>query len=164
MTIAKIISTAIYKGRLIVKVLGLGKSDVKTVYQILPFGIDCNPTKNYRAIYADTTVKGEKVLIGVVNNDILTEAGELRLHSENSNGGEAIYLHLKSNGNFEINGNSDNLVRYLKLNEGLSDMVTKINTELGKIQLAIAGIGGAYTKTNVSVDISDAKINELLTN
>lgn len=163
MILSKIISSTITKGRLLVKVLGLGSSDIKTVYQLLPFGIDSRPVKNYRAVYSDTGIKGEKILIGVINNNVLTGIGEIRIHSEDSSGNEVLYVHLKSDGNCEINGNNDNLVRYLKLDEGLSNMAGDINTELGKIQTAIIALGGTYAKSDIDVDISDSKIDELLT-
>jgi hypothetical protein len=42
-------------------------------------------------------------------------------------------------------------------------MRNDINTELSKIQAAIAGLGGAYARLTVSVDISASKVDEVKT-
>lgn len=163
MTLSKIISTLVQKGILIVKILASGSSDIKTVYNLLPFGIDSNPTKGYRAIYSRTDVKGENVLIGIINNKVLTDIGEVRFHSENSDGDEVFFVHIKNDGNCEFNGNIDNFVRYQKLEDGLSTMVSDINAELTKIQTAIVALGGSYVKSDISLNISDAKIDNIKT-
>lgn len=164
MTLSKIISTLIQKGKLIIKILASGSADVKTVNNLLPFGIDSNPTKNYRAVYTKTDVKGDNVLLGVINNNVLTNVGEIRLHSEDTNGNEVFFVHIKNDGNCEFNGNIDNLVRYQSLEDGLNDMVTNINTELTKIQAAISALGGSYAREVISLDITDSKIDNLQTN
>jgi hypothetical protein len=163
MTLSKIISTIVQKGMLIVKILASGSSDIKTVYNLLPFGIDSNPTKDYRAIYGNTDVKGENILFGVINKNVLTNVGEVRLHAENTSGNEVFFIHLKNDGNCEMNGNIDNFVRYQKLEDGLSNMVTNINTELLKIQTAISTLGGSYVKSDITLDISDSKIDNIKT-
>lgn len=163
MRITNIISTAITKGRLIIKVLGLGSKDVQTVYNIAPFGVDSNPSKNYRGIWARTENAEDRILLGILFERVLSQAGELRLYAENSSGSEVFSLHLKNNGTAEIGGNVDNAVRFQKLDDGIKSMVSDLNTELGKIQSAITGLGGTYAKSDVALDISAAKINNIKT-
>jgi hypothetical protein len=161
MRITKIISTAVAKGKLIIKVLGLGANDVQTVYNVLPFGIDSNPNKNIRGIWAKTDNLEDRILLGVLFERPTANTGETRLYSENTNGVEVFSLYLKNDGIAEIGGNADNLVRYKKLDDGLQSLKTKINTELEKIRVGLTGVGGTYTKQDVSVDISEAKIDNL---
>jgi hypothetical protein len=162
MKISKVISTIITGGRNIVKVLRLGNSDVQTGYNIQPFGIDGNIPSGYRCIFADTGNRGEKIIIGIINTNALAGIGELRLHSEN-NGSESFYIWIKNNGTCELGGNSDNAVRYSKLYNAMDKLKTDINAELTKIQTGITGVGGAYAKVDISIDISEAKINEIKT-
>lgn len=117
MILSKVISTLQEKGRLIVKILGAGSSDIKTVFNLTPFGLDSNITKNYRAIYADTAIDGEKVLIGVILKNAIADVGETRIFSENSEGNEAFTIHLKNDGSCELGGDTDNMVRYSILKE-----------------------------------------------
>lgn len=161
MILGKIISTAIEKGMLIVKILGFGGKDIKTVYNLLPFGIDCNIPKGYRGVYADTGIDGEKVLIGIINNNVAANPGEIRIFATNNSGVEQIAVYLRNDGTCEIGGNADNLVRYAKLNTAMQSQTTLLNTELGKIQTAIQALGGTYAKQNVILNISEAKITNL---
>lgn len=175
MTLSKIISTTIEKGRLIVKILGLGNDDIKTVFNVTPFGIDSRVFKNYRGIYSDTGVKGEKVLLGIIYDNTLTEDGEMRLYSVNAAGDEVFSLHLKNTGNLELGGDADNLVRYSvlkaqfdELNNKFNDLVTAFNQHMH----ATAGTGAPSIPTPIpdiipalesTADITNSKINNLLT-
>lgn len=146
MKLTKVISTAIDKGKQIVKILGFGSADVQTVFTIQPFGIDGNPVKGYRAIYADTASKEDKVLIGVIFENALADVGELRLHSEDADGAEMASIHLKNNGdikmaanaaatlnaladgNLELNGNADFIARFSELKNGFDQLKSDFNT------------------------------------
>lgn len=163
MRITKIISTAIIKSRLIIKVLGLGSKDIQTVYNIAPFGIDSNPVSGLRGIWAQTESYEDRILLGVLFEKAIAAVGETRVYSTDADGNVVIAMHLKSNGTVEIGGNSDNAVRYSKLNDGLQNMKSDINTELVKIQVAISGLGGSYVNTPISLNINDSKINNIKT-
>lgn len=164
MQLVKIDSSTInsLKQRL-VKVLRLGKSDVQTPREVAPFGVDAPAPKGWVGLFAETGIKGKPVLIGYINTNQQANPGEVRLYSVDSNGDEKTYFYLKSNGTIEVAGNADNLVRYAPLNQAISNFETFLQTELGKIQTGIATAGGSYTPGTVSIDISDAKINELKT-
>ena len=145
MKLSKIISTAIEKSKLIIKILGYGSADVQTVYTIQPFGIDGNPVPGYRGIFADTSSKEDKILIGVLFENAMADIGELRLHSEDANGNEMASLHFKNtgeveliangsatliakdDGTIEINGNADNMVRYSELKTGFDQLKQDFN-------------------------------------
>ena len=170
MILSKIISTAIVKGLLKVKVLGLGSSDVKTVFNLLPFGIDSNPSKDYRAIYADTGINGEKVLLGVLNKQILAEAGEIRIFSE-IEGEIATFIHLKKNGKIELGGDSNFIAKFNELKTGFDQLKGDLNSHIQNYNSHVhPGVtaGGASTAVTVSTsteseaDIDEAKNDNLL--
>lgn len=163
MRLTKIISSAIVKGRLIIKVLGFGSKDVQTVNSVQPFGIDSNPVTGYRGIWARTESAENRILLGILFERATAQPGELRLYAENDAGTEVYSIHIKKTGVCEIGGNTDNSVRYQKLDDGLQNAISDLNTELGKIRTAITRLGGSYTKTDVELDISEAKINNIKT-
>ncbi len=163
MRLTKVISTTITKGKLIIKVLGLGSKDVQTVYNIAPFGIDSNVNPGYRGIWAKTDNQEDRILLGILFEQAISAPGEIRLYSEDDNKNEVFSLHLKKNGTCEIGGNVDNAVRYSKLDEALQSAINDINTELDKIQTAITSLGGTYLKSDIELDISDSKINNIKT-
>jgi hypothetical protein len=175
MIISKVISTTIEKGKLIVKVLGLGSKDVKSIYNALPFGIDSNPSKDYRAIYADTGVNGEKTLIGIIYTKAVAAVGEMRLYSEDSDSNEVFSLHLKNNGTCEIGGNNDNAVRYAKLKKGFDQLLedhNKLADAFNQHMHATAAPGAPSIPTPVTnlipavaseADITESKINNIKT-
>lgn len=131
--------------------------------EVGPFGIDSAPLKNQIGIYAETSKNGRPVIIGYINENQKAGTGEIRLFSKDSNGEEQTFLWLKNDGTIQIAGNTDNAVRYSPLNAGLQSLKNEINVELTKIQVAITGLGGAYTKVDTSVDISGSKIDEVKT-
>lgn len=163
-TLTKIVSTSIDNiNRRIVKFLRFGKSDVQTSFESMPYGIDSNPVKDLIAIYAPTSEKGKTVIIGYINKNQLADVGEIRLFSTDTDGAEKFYVFLKNDGTIEIGGTVDNAVRYQKLDDGLQNFKTQIQTELGKIQTGIIAGGGAYTPATLSLNISNAKIDEVKT-
>lgn len=176
MIISKIISTAIEKGRLIVKILGSGSKDIKTVFQLSQFGIETRPIKNYRCVYADTGVKGEKVLLGLILNNATINEGETKIYSVDSNGVEQIAIKMTNTGNIELGGNSDNLSRHSvletqvhQLRDDFNDLVLAFNQHVHPT----AAVGSPSPPTLVpdvipatesEINISTAKINNVLTN
>ena len=149
--------------RRIVKILRLGKNDIQTGFEALPAQVDSAPLKNMDAIYAPTGERGKVAIIGYLNKNQKAEAGEFRAYSLDSNGGEKIYVWLKKNGTIELGGTDDNAVRYSPLNDGLQNFKDLLTAELIKIQAGIAAGGGSYSPGTLTVDISQAKINEIKT-
>jgi hypothetical protein len=157
--LVKVISASIQKGLRTVKVYVMGKSDVQTPHQAAPFGVDSNPVKNMVAVYASTSEVGAPVIIGYLNKDNIAESGETRLFSTDSEGVEKSSIYLKNDETIEINGNSDFMVRFNSLDNGLQVFKTALQAELVLIAAGIVSGGGTYTPSTLSVDISAAKVD-----
>lgn len=176
MTISKILSSIIENGKLIIKILASGSSDVKTAFNISPFGIDSNPTKDYRAIYANTEVKGEKVLLGIFNENVLTDIGEIRIYSEDSPKNQSFYIHLKNDGTCEIGGDSNFMVRFNELETGFNELKDDHNSLVTAFNSHVhptAAVGppsvptpvpGTIPVSSSDANITNAKIDNILTN
>lgn len=173
MKLSKIISSAIEKGKLIVKILGYGANDVQTVFNIQPFGIDSRPVKGYRGIYADTASKEEKILIGVILESAIAEEGEIRFHSEDADKAEQAYLYLTAGGELHLNGDADNAVRYSELETAFNELRDDFNNFITLYNAHVhPGVtsGSASTSpppvsgSSSAADVSGAKIDNVLTN
>ncbi len=173
--ISKIISTALIKGRLIIKVLRLGSKDSQTVYYTVPFGFDSNPNLEYRAVYANTGEKGDNVLIGIINNNAIASFGESRMFSNDLDGNEITSIHLTNEGIIKIGGEEDNMVRYSKLEEAYNELNDKFNdlvVAFNQHMHATAAPGPPSPPTSIpniipasasDGDITPSKIDEILT-
>lgn len=157
-TITKIDSTSTDDGFRSVKVEQYG---MKTADLVQPFGEDSNPIKNMVAVFEETDTDGNPIIIGYLSPNALAAEGERRMYSVNENGETQAFIWLKNDGNIELNGNGDNLVRFTPLERGLIQMVQKLNIELAKIQAGISSAGGAYAKVDIDIDVSDAKIENV---
>jgi hypothetical protein len=144
-----------------IKVLRYGKSDVQTIEPILPSGIDSKPLKEDLAVHSNTNDRSDPICLGYIWKSDKTQPGELRIFARGTDGSEKLYIYLKNDGTCEFGGNADNLVRFQKLDDELQAFKTKINTELGKIATGITGVGGAYSPTLTTINISAAKISEV---
>ncbi len=158
-----VISSIIETGFRKIKIRLFGNYDLRTPRQATPFGIDSSPYKGMIAIYADTYKKGKPVIIGYLNKSLLAADGETRLYSLKEDGTLSTFVWLKADGKMYLGGDAHNAVRFDPLKTGLNNLVTGINTELTKIQVAITGLGGAYSKVDVSVNVDAAKIDEIKT-
>lgn len=142
----------------IIKVLQYG---AKTALQAAPFGDDSNPIKEMTAIFANTETNDEPVIIGYVNENQLAAEGEKRAFSLKPDGTVSFYTWLKNDGTFEIGGNTDNLIRFNLLNNGLQQEVLAMNVEFAKISAAMTALGGSYVMQPVNLDITPSKIEEI---
>lgn len=174
MNLVKVISSEIDDTkRRIVKFLRYGKSDVQTSFEAMPFGVDSNPTKDMIAIYAPTGENGKTVILGYINKNQLAEVGELRLFSTDSDNAEKFYIHLKNDGNCEIGGDADNMVRYSQIERSINELKDDITTLKSVFSgwVTVPQDGGAALKlasatwfaTPLVEDITQAKINEIKT-
>lgn len=127
MKISKIISSAIVKGKLIIKILGSGKSDIQTVFNILPFGVDSNPNKKIRAIYSGTESLEDRILLGIIFERPDTNPGETRIYAEDSDGNEVIAFYFKNDGSVEMGGNINFLTKFNELKIGFDKLVSDHN-------------------------------------
>jgi len=162
--IVKVISSVKEKTRLLVKFQRLGKNDIQECAVASPQGIDSNPIKNKVAVYCKTGENGSPILVGYIDENSKSQPGEIRIYSTDSNGSEKNYLYLKNNGDIEIGGDDDSLVRYTALNWELQSKIFDINVELTKIATAINGIvPGAYVPDLLTLDLSDAATPQIKT-
>jgi len=167
--VTKTISTSIKNAVRFVKFLRMGKSDVQECRQASPFGIDSAPTKDMAAIYAKTGEVGKPVIIGYINKNQISEAGETRLFSTDENGTVKIALHLKNDGTAEIGGNSKNMVRFQELETGFNTLKTDFNNLVIAYNLHIHPSSSGTTSptvtqgTSSTADISGSKIDEIKT-
>lgn len=113
--------------RRVVKVLRMGKGDIQTSDQVAPHGIDSYPVKDMTAIYAQTEQKGETVIIGYLNKNMLAAIGETRMYSTDADGGLKTFVWLKNDGTIELGGSAKNLVRFQELKTGFDQLKTDLN-------------------------------------
>lgn len=153
----------------IIKVLRLGKDDVQTTSESMPFGVDSNPVKDLIAVYAKSSANGENVIIGYLNQNQKAKEGEIRIFSTDNDGVEKTYLYLKNNGTIEIAGDADNMVRFSKLKEGFDQLKSDFNNFVTAFNSHQHPETGATTapptspgsSSNASID--DSKIDEIKT-
>ena len=145
---------------LIVKILRLGASDVQTSKQISPYGIDSNPVKDMIAIQAETSIKGENVIIGYIGKQHITKQGELRLYSTDENGVLKSTVYLKNDETLELMGNSNFAVKFNELQIAFDELKLKFNTH---IHPATAGTTSP-TVSQSTANISAAKNEKIKTN
>lgn len=165
--ITKIISSSINSGRRILKILGLGKQDIQTSYESMPYGVDSVPVKDLIAVQMETSERGKTVIVGYINKNQIADVGELKIYATNAQGVEKGFIHLKNTGvitangqTIELNGNIDNVVKFIPLDSALQSQATAINTELTKIATAINSLApGAYVPTPVTVNIAASKVD-----
>ncbi len=157
-TFGKVDSTRLDLGKRIIKFFQFG---AKTASESSPFGLDSNPLKDMVAIHADTSNNGESVIIGYINKNQLSEVGESRLYSVDSNGALKSFIWNKSDGKLWLNGNNHSAVRYAPLNPGLQSQKDLINVELAKIATAISSLGGVYTPSNITINISNSESQDV---
>lgn len=167
MITVKVISTAYNKiKQRLVKAYRYGKNDVVETEEMAPAGIDGNPIKDMVAIYADTKSNSAPIIIGYIQKEQLAEPGELRIFSQNSSGQAQAYVWLKTNGNIEFNGNTNNLVKFTELNTGLQAYKTEVDIQLNKIAAFINALApGTFPvlPINSTMNIDGAKADKLKT-
>jgi hypothetical protein len=122
MNLVKVISTKIEEGLRLIKFLRYGLNDVQECNNAAPFGDDSNAPKDFVAVYSSTGEMGSPVIIGYLNTNQIAGIGEKRIFSLKSNGSLSQYIWLKNDGKMEIGGDSDNLVRYSKLETAFNQL------------------------------------------
>lgn len=159
-SMCKLKSFEIQKGERILKVEEYG---AKTADFVTSFGDDSVAPKNWSAVYSSTDNDGDNIILGYINLNQLSKVkhGEKRIFSLKEDGSQSIDIYLKNDGKAEIGGNTDNLVRYSKLNEALQAEKDLINSELQKIVTAISSLGGTYVMSPITLNILQSKIDEL---
>jgi hypothetical protein len=156
----------------VVKFFRYGPSDVQTSLEVSAAGVDSNPVKGMVALYAATSKKGKTVIIGYIKKDQLADVGELRLFSTNAQGAQKTYLWLKNDGNMEVGGDDDNLVRYSELKKAFDELKGDVNGLIQKFNTHVhPGVTSGLSSTLITVtladpstaDVSGAKIDKIKT-
>lgn len=171
MNLIKIISSTVNSlNQRVVKFFRFGKDDVQTALEYSPYGLDSNPIKDMIALYSPTTDNGETAIIGYLNKNQKAGPGEFRTFCTDVNGAEKFYTWLKADGTLEIGGNTDNMVRFSKLELAFNQLKSDFNNHITAYNLhvhtggTISGSTGITTPGAVSAaDISLAKIDEIKT-
>lgn len=163
-------STLVENLKRIVKFLRFGKKDVQTSTQYTPHGIDSNPVKGMKAIYAETGEKGKTVIIGYLSKSVLAAVGETRIFSTDSNGALKAWTWYKADGTIEMLGSAKNMVRFQELETGFNQLKSDLNTFITAYNSHMhptAGTGPpsppTATGSSSSASIADAKIEEIKT-
>ena len=142
-----------------IKVLRYGKSDVQTADQVAPFGLDSKPIKDVLAVHSTTSSSNDSLILGyIIKLSNKTDEGETYFYSMDASGNIKANILLKKDGVIEINGNTDNAVRYAALNTAIQTFITNLNL---KLTTAFATV--PYTWVNEPLNISAAKIDDIKT-
>lgn len=168
----KVISTRIEDGKRFIKFLRYGKYDVQESVESLPFGIDSNSPKDWIAVYATTGEIGQTTIVGYINKRQISDVGEFRIYSLDSENVLATYIHLKNDGTMEIGGDTDFMVRFSELKSGFDRLKDDFNDHLTNYNTHVhagvtVGAGSTAVTTSVSppsgASIDASKIDEIKT-
>lgn len=173
-TLVKTIATKLEDAYRHIKVQVMGKNDIQTPAEALPYGIDSNPVKDLVAVYAASSVKGEPVILGYLQKNRLAEVGALRLYATDDAGAEQNYIYLRADGTIEFGGSADNMVRYSELERAFNELKEDYNNFLTAFNAHVhptpAGpsspptpVPGAIPASPSAADITPAKIDEIKT-
>jgi len=173
--IVKVISSKYNDAKqLFVNVRRFGKNDIREEIQVGPAGDDSRPIEKMTAIFSETGVQGDAVIIGYLSEQGLAESGEKRLYSQDDDGNIKFFVWLKKDGTIEIGGDADNAVRYSKLesefnklNDKFNDLVTAFNTHQHTGNMGaptpIIPIPNSVPASPSLADITLSKIDEIKT-
>lgn len=156
----------------------LGNNDQRKYFSISPFGIDFNIPVDTRTLTTDSRNKDESYNLGVLNQVKVEdlEPGECAIFSTNANGAELkSFIKLRNSGVLEINGDSDNIVRFSKLKEEYDKTKAVLDAILTTLQSPINepgnGAPSAFQAAIISAvgtketgDISTSKVDNVKTN
>lgn len=142
--------------RRVIKVRAFGYSDIRTAKEISPFGIDSNPIKNMRAVYAETSSKGDRVIVGYLIPNQLADVGETRLFSTDSDGNLKTYFWLKKDGSIEIGAAANHMTQF----EALQTAFNKLRDDFNQ---HVHSSNGTPPTIQSTADMSGAKITNVKT-
>ena len=168
-TLGKVDSTFFSKVKeRVVKLLLFGRDDVRTAEEAMPYGVDSSPIKGMIAVYAETSAKGDPVIIGYINKNQLALVGEHRIYSTDQNGVLKTFIWLKNDGTMLLGGSTKNLTRFQELEAGFNQLKSDFNAHVSKYNGhthtgSTGPIVPAGASTPSSADISGAKIDEIKT-
>lgn len=169
--LGKHITASVESGLRKIKGLFFGRTGVNNSYECAPFGTDANPIKDTRIVQITMQKNGRNMVIGCINKDQIAKPGEHRIYSTDSDGNTVSFVWLKDDGNLQVNGDDDNMVRYSELetafNQLRSDfnaLVTAYNSHIHTDSTGNPTIATLSQAVASSADISGAKIDNVKTN
>lgn len=173
--LTRVLSSIFDEKHRVIKVLRFGKGDAQTADEAGPYGLDSSPISDMVAVFSDTAVKGDSVIVGYLNKNQVANPGEFRTYSTDDDGNVKFYTWLKKDGTMEIGGDADNMVRYSKLEAAFNELKSDFNSlvlAFNSHMHATAGAGAPSPPTPVpdqipavptQANILPAKIIEIKT-
>lgn len=125
--ISTVISTTIGDFYRRITSLVTGRSDVRDSSQALPYGVDSTPIQGARAVFLELP-NGKSYIVGYLGTENITETGEYRIFSTDSNGAVQNSVHLKANGDIEIGGTGKHFARFEELKSGFDTLKADLNS------------------------------------
>lgn len=107
MMLTNFISATIKNAVRVLTILRQGKYDYANAYESVPFGVDSCGLPNMVAIYSDTKINGQNVVVGWLNRNAVVKGGETRLYSTDSDGNLTYNVKLSSDGNLYLGTTTD---------------------------------------------------------
>lgn len=150
-----------------------GKSHTIDSVNCSPYGFFGKPLKNATAVTYGSEFN--RVTVGYIQKAIEgLNDGESILFSKTPNGDISSTIICRGDNTIELLGDSDNLIRFSKLKQEISNSDVQINGELEKIQTTLDAVVSAfsalgvtippYVKQSVNTDIDSSKHEGLKTN
>lgn len=170
--ISKVISTALGPlGRRLTKILRSGKSDVQTAIEAAPYGTDANPIAGMQAVYAPSSNKSKKVIIGYLNKNQVAAVGEHRSYSTDEEGNLKFFVWIKNDGTLQLGGSVKHIANYEgletafnALKDDFNNFITAYNSHTHAGVTAGASVTAITTPgTPSTADITPAKNDKIKT-
>lgn len=153
-----------------------GEMDVRTPYQIAPFGDDSNPVKDTEVVYLRTeNMNDPGYIIGCRLKDPLAAVGEKRMFSTNAGGTEQTRVWLKADGKINLGGtgsgdNPNHAAQFEGLQTAFNQLRTDFNNHItaynAHVHSGVTTGSGSTAITTPGVpstaDITGAKIDKIL--
>lgn len=138
------------------------EEDVRTVELITQSGEDTSPANGCRVFVIE---ESEACKYGIAVSDNLTPEvlpGEKEFYStDNPVTSKLARIKLGLDSIVEINGNSDNAVRYSQYDLDVQDIILQINLNLGLIAADLAALGGSYAPIPIVRNTILSKVSEV---
>lgn len=132
MRFGRVFTDIIKDGLKHINLRGFSDKDTLTKVQVTPSGIDSTPHDKYVALYCETATRGSGAVIGYIHENFITKAGEIRIYSEDKDGELKAYVYCDEEGVVNVNGDTDNMVRYTPLKNGFDGLRTDFNALVAK--------------------------------
>lgn len=146
--------------RRMLKVAISNSKDVQTVEWRSGSGDDAAPVVGSQVLIVAV---GQAWKVAIAADDQIDPAvaeGERRVYAAEGGAIKSSVL-VKVSGDVVLNDGGDFAVQFTALENALAALDTALNAEFGKIATAISGLGGSYTPTPISTDISGSKVDKV---